>query len=272
MATRPETPRAQADKMARDAAPKTSELVGVDGWPDRKGVTTRIQEAVDKAYPGWTITLRVESRTPTRVVLIIDARNSAVPPPLLSAVQAEKLARLIDDTLEALVPRWDFTVAVARREPGHVQLFVDAKKGREGDPPVSADGDLFFDSERPKPTLSAGAIELASCKQPSGMDIVLKNPNNKVRLFVHFASAAPSNGALLPAAFIPTSQNGAAITVDAYPAPWSTAGATPPTWANVAGLPGPIPLSAGHTYVIKLPSNQDYVICVSGLGALKMWW
>lgn len=271
MATRPETPRAQADKIARDAAPKTSELVGVDGWPDRKGVTTRIQQAVDKAYPGWTITLRVESRTPTRVVLIIDARNSAVPPPLLSAAQAEKFARLIDDTLEALVPGWDFTVAAKVLEPGHVQFLVNARKGREGDPPVSADGSLLFDSEKPN-LINVTVVSLKQGEKAYGR-----------WLFVHFSSWAdpdsPSNtrmGSLQMATVASTSpsQPGSTITVISHA--WPNA----PSTANITSM-GPnntpvtqqLTLASGHTYAIWLPLIPQYAyLNPSWLGPCKIWW
>lgn len=271
MATRPETPRAQADKIARDAAPKTSELVGVDGWPDRKGVTTRIQQAVDKAYPGWTITLRVESRTPTRVVLIIDARNSAVPPPLLSAAQVEKLARLIDDTLEALVPRWDFTVTVASNEPGHVALRVVGDKGREGDPPVSADGSLLFDSNTP--TFSnVTVVRLNQGEKPYGR-----------WLFVHFLddhvpksqiNTRPGLLQLATLASTSPSQPGSTITVISYA--WANA----PSTANITSM-GPnntpvtqqLTLASGQTYAIWLPLIPQYAyLNPAGLGPCRIWW
>ena len=272
MATRPETPRPRADAIERQQDLAASDSMGVDGWPDRKALTARIQQAIGRIYPGWTLTVRVESRTPTQVVLIIDARNSAVPPPLLSAAQAEKIAQRIDTTLEALVSGWDFIVSVTLREPGHVEFEVHCRKGIEGDPPVSADGSPIFDSEKPGPNVSPAKGEPAICRR-GGMELVLTNPSNKKWLFVQFAPGASVPA--LSAAFIPKSPGGAGIVnVHTYPAPWSTwtPTLTAPTVASVVGWSGTIQLTQAPTFIVELPKNQDFVICVAGLGQCRMWW
>lgn len=271
MATRPETPRAATESQMRRQDAEAQTRVGVDGWPDGKKAQERIQQAVDRAHPGWTIRVRVESKTRTRIVLIIDARNLSKPQALPSAAVAEQIGEQIKRALQQLLPGAQVTVQLTVLEPGHLRYRANIDLPKEGDPPVSADGALLFDSS--KPTLSdVTVVRLNQGEKPYGR-----------WLFVHFLddhvpksqiNTRPGLLQLATVASTSPSQPGSTITVISYP--WPNA----PSTANITSM-GPnntpvtqqLALATGQTYAIWLPLSPQYAyLNQSGLGRCKIWW